>query len=206
MKRKFHLIVTSCRREIGSALIGIAVVLVIGNLNNEPALPNVITVATRAMSAGAVVNATDVHTVQVPSTVNWVGSLRSEKSAVGKKLARPIRAGQPLTESDFIGKSLLSGLRPNLQAVALPMSDVTNSMIASVGNQIDIYASSREFGARTTLVAHGVRVLVSASQENGTVFAENHNSIPLTVAVTDQQAATIARYIGSSVFSIAVLS
>ena len=206
MKRTLHLLVTSYRREIGSTLIGLSVVIMLGHLKNEPLLPNTLVVTSRPLAAGTVLQETDVKIIRVPKVVSWIGSLHSQTTAVGKKLARPMQSGQPLASSDFFGNSLLAGLPRNMQAVALPQSDVTNSMVASVGNRVDIYASPRAFGAHTTLVAHDVRVLVAASHGDSTVFAESRDAVPLTVAVTPNQAKAIAAYLGSAEFSIAILS
>lgn len=206
MKRKLHLIVTSYRREISATLLGITAIILIGQLRSEPSLPNVITIATRQLSAGTVIGSGDLRTLRVPETIGWKGSLNSVQSAIGKKLVRSLSAGQPVTAGDFFGPAFLTGIQPGLQAVALPSSAVTNAALATVGNRVDIYASPREFGASTTLVAHDVGVLVAASENSETVFADKPNSIPLTVAVTQSQAQAIAKYIGSSVFSIAVLS
>jgi len=119
-----------------------------------PAATLPVTVAAHDLGAGRVLRADDLVTARfAPGTVP-AGHIRDP---VGRRLAAPLRRGQPLTDTALIGEALVEG-RPDLEALPVRLPDTAMAELLHVGDQVDVVAADPQGGPAAT-VARAALVL-----------------------------------------------
>lgn len=142
------------RRPLAALCTGVAVVAGL-SAAREPAPATVaVVVAARDLPAGTTLEAGDVRAAAFAA-----GSAPAGLSAapVGRVLAAPVTAGEPLTDVRLVGAGLAEG-RPGLSAVPLRLPDPGMVALLRVGDTIDLVAADPQGGGATT-VADAVPVL-----------------------------------------------
>lgn len=120
---------------------------------DAPATVSVL-VAARDLPAGTVLGADDlVRAAYAPESVPQ-GLARS---AVGRTLAAPMRAGEPFTDVRLVGPALTDGY-PGRVALPVRLPDAGVVALLRVGDRVDLVAADPRAGS-ATVVAHGVPVL-----------------------------------------------
>lgn len=117
----------------------------------------VVLTAARDLTPGAVLSAEDLSGTAVPASLVPAGALTSAASAVGRLVAGPVRAGEPLTDVRLLG----AGLVPAGAQVAVPVrvAEPATAALVDAGDLVDVLAASPEGGLSARTVAAGVRVL-----------------------------------------------
>lgn len=111
-------------------------------------------VAATDLPAGAVVEAADVTTVDVPPDAAPADPL---DDPVGTTLAGPLGVGEPLTTRRVLGSALASA-DPRTTAVPVRLGDADQAALLRVGMEIELFATDPQGGATTSL-AQAVTVL-----------------------------------------------
>jgi Flp pilus assembly protein CpaB len=112
-----------------------------------------VTVAAHDLGAGTLLGPGDLTTVRfAPGTVP-AGHVRDP---VGRRLAGPMRRGQPVTDADLVGPGL-AGDRPDLVVQPVRLPDTAMAGLLRVGDEVDVVAADPQGGpaatvARDTLV------------------------------------------------------
>jgi Flp pilus assembly protein CpaB len=113
-----------------------------------------VTVAAHDLGAGTVLRPGDVTTAGfAPGTVP-AGHVRDP---VGRRLAGPLRRGQPITDAALLGPSLVRD-RPDLVALPVRLPDTAMAELLRVGDEIDLVAADPQGGPAAT-VTEGALVL-----------------------------------------------
>lgn len=118
-----------------------------------PALVRV-TVAAHDLGGGRVLGPDDLTTVGFAPGSVPAGGVRDP---VGRRLAGPLRRGQPITDAALVGAGLLRD-RSDLVAVPVRLPDTAMADLLEIGDEIDLVAADPQGGPATT-VARGALVL-----------------------------------------------
>lgn len=110
--------------------------------------------AAHDLGAGTVLTTGDLATVGfAPGTVPS-GHIRDP---VGRRLAGPVRRGEPITDTALAGASLVRD-RPDLVAMPVRLPDTAMAELLRVGDQVDLVSADPQGGAAVT-AAHDAVVL-----------------------------------------------
>ncbi|WP_028653612.1 SAF domain-containing protein [Nocardioides halotolerans] len=113
-----------------------------------------VTVAAHDLGAGAVLEPDDLTTARfAPGTVP-AGHLRDP---VGRRLAGPLRRGQPITDAALLGAALVRD-RPDLVALPVRLPDTAMADLLRTGDEVDVISVDPQGGPAST-VARAALVL-----------------------------------------------
>jgi pilus assembly protein CpaB len=147
------------RRFIAAGLTAAAIAVGLQALS--PAQPPTIFVlaASHDLAGGTAVRANDVTRTALPSQAVPEGAVTAAGSVVGRLLAGPVRAGQTLTDVQFVSPALLAGYGPRLVASPVRIADAASVMLLRVGDLVDVLAADPRAGGSTSTVAYHVHVM-----------------------------------------------
>lgn len=98
-----------------------------------------VTVAARTLPAGITLAARDLRVIRWPRGLIPERTVASPAAIIGRRLAGPVRAGEPLTSARLVGAGLTAALSPGLVASSVPVgSDVAGFVRA--GDRVDLLA------------------------------------------------------------------
>jgi Flp pilus assembly protein CpaB len=148
-------------RRRGLALLCAAAAVLTGlhAVQPPPAPATAVLTAARDLPAGTVVSRADLETRRFATGTVPDGVLGAE--SVGRTLAAGVRRGEPITDARLVGPALSSG-----EALAVPvrLPDAGMVDLLSVGDRIDLVATSPRSGAASVL-AYDVPVLALPPHE-----------------------------------------
>jgi pilus assembly protein CpaB len=163
--------------------------LVIGRMStNAPAATSSILVATKNLTLGAVIGDGDLRVAAWPGVIPE-GAVVKLGDAVGRGVAAPIYANEPITESRLGAKGAGGGLAatipPGMRAVAIRVNEIVGvAGFAVAGTHVDVLvsANSRDAagGNTTQTLLQNISVL-SAGQD----FKKDTEGKPATVQVVN---------------------
>jgi pilus assembly protein CpaB len=168
-----------------------------------PAAPptSTVVVAARDLPPGAVLTASDVRREQRSDSPPDASAEPS--SLLGRTVAFPVRAGEPVLTRHVLGADLLAGYPAGTVATAVPLGDAGVTPSLAAGDLVDVIAATAadldsDGAARTAAatVARGVRVLLapaSGSAGEGLLGRGTTGSAALVVAASAEQALAIAQ-------------
>ncbi|GEP40635.1 hypothetical protein NPS01_42980 [Nocardioides psychrotolerans] len=142
------------RRLLAAALTAVAMAAGLHTVAAPPEPTTRVVVAARDLPAGAVLAAGDLTAVEVaPEAV----PRRVVDDPVGRVLAGPVRAGEPVTDVRLVGPDLVAG-RSDLVAAPVRLPDAAMVDLLRVGDLIDLVAADPQRGT-SAVVATAVPVL-----------------------------------------------
>jgi len=144
------------RRLLAALCLGLAVLSGLRVVAGPPPPTEPLLVAARDLPAGTVLSADDLTTRRVPVGVAPVAAV-SRADVLGRTLAAPLTAGEPVTVVRLMAPGLLDGY-PGLVAVPVRIPDPDSVALLQVGDRIDLLATDPG-GGGTALVARQVPVL-----------------------------------------------
>ena len=161
------------RRLLAALLTGVAVLAGIRATAAPPPPADPVLVAARDLSAGLVLAADDVRTAAFAEGTAPEGTV-VVTDVVGRTLAAPLRAGEPVTDVRLVTAGLLEGYDDLGELVAVPVRipDADAVALLRVGDRIDLLSTDPR-GRGTERVAAGVPVLAlpASSGEAGSLDA-----------------------------------
>ena len=178
------------RRPLAAVLTAVAVVTGIHAAAAPPPASVDVVVAARDLPAGTVLTPGDLHTVgfapgSVPAGIS--------DEAVGRTLAAPLRAGEPVTDVRVVGPALTDGY-PGLTAVPVRLPDAGMVELLRVGDRVDLVAADPQRGG-ASVVATDVPVLaVPAADPDAAATA-----LPGRLVVVGAEPAAVPRLAEASV-------
>jgi Flp pilus assembly protein CpaB len=120
----------------------------------EPAPTVGVAVAARDLASGTVLTGADLEVRQVPEALAPVGS---SPDAVGRTLAGPVRAGEPVTDVRLVGPSVAAGY-PGRVALPVRIADGDAVALLRPGDRVGLVAADPRRGT-ASYVAVDVPVL-----------------------------------------------
>jgi SAF domain len=142
------------RRWLAAALAGVAVVAGLQATMGPPPLTQGVLTAARDLPGGTVLRSTDVTVTQLDPDAVPAGITTQP---VGRRLASPLRRGEPVTDARLVGHGLLDG-HPGLTATPIRIPDPAVVDLLRVGDTFDLLATDPE-GTGTRVIAHDALVV-----------------------------------------------
>lgn len=125
------------RRLLAALLTAAAVAAGLHAATAAPPAEVPVLVAARDLDSGSVLTAADVRTVGFAPGSAPTGAV---PDPVGRTLAAPLRAGEPVTDVRLVGPALTDGY-PGLVAVPVRLPDAGMAGLLEVGDRIDLVAA-----------------------------------------------------------------
>ena len=133
------------RRLLGALSAACAVWLVVQAASTPPAATLPVWTAARDLPSGTVIGPHDLRrTGFAPGSVP-PAAVRSRDSVVGRTLATPVGAGEPVTPAHLVGADRLAGY-PGRAAVAVRIPDADVAALLTPGQRVDLVASDPQGG------------------------------------------------------------
>ena len=185
------------RRPLAALCAALAVLTAVRAASAEPHPSLEVLVAAADLPGGTRVTPQDLvlGTFRADSVPR--GTVGSAEEAVGRVLAAPVREGEPLTDLRLVAPGLLEGY-PGLVATPVRVADAASVALLRVGDRVDLVAADPE-GRSAQSVARGAPVV--ALPEAGAVDQDLQQGGLVLVAVTEEEALTLARLSVSHVLS-----
>lgn len=155
--RRVRRSVLARRRPLAALSAALAVAVGLQAASPTPAARTIVITAARDVPTGTVLGAGDVEAAAYDPTAVPDGALRTTDQALGRTVAAPLRAGEPLTDVRLVAGSLLDG-HPGAVAAPVRIADAGAVTLLRVGDLVDVLAADPQTGHATT-VAHHVRVV-----------------------------------------------
>lgn len=166
------------QRPIAAALIAVGGVMLWAQ-QNAPRPTVATAVAITDMSAGHIVGTSDVQLVAWPADSRPTAASDTTEAILGRRVAAPVRAGEPLTDQRVVGPSLLAATGAGQVAVAIPANPLTSSGLIRPGDRVNLVGQT-DAGPRTLVES---AMVLTLTEDLGTVLA-----IPSTAAAPVVQA------------------
>lgn len=120
-----------------------------------------VVVAARDLPAGAVLAPTDLRMARLPPETVPDGVAGATGELVGRPLAGPLRAGEPVTDVRVVGPGLTAALPAGRVAAPVRLADLAVAGLVHPGDRVDVLATAP--GApEAEVVAEGALVLAPA--------------------------------------------
>lgn len=145
IRRAVRRTVLARRRSLAAVSAAIAVLagLQAARTPGDPTVP--VTVAAHDLVSGTKLTSGDVEVRRLPARVVPSGL---ETHAVGRTLAAPIRAGEPITDVRLVGPALAAGY-PARVAMPVRIADADMVGLLQVGDRVDLVAADPRDGTAT---------------------------------------------------------
>jgi Flp pilus assembly protein CpaB len=153
-RRSLRRTVLARRRPLAALCVGVAVVAGIQAARPAPAPTRVVRVAAHDLASGAVLTPDDLVARRYPTAVAPAGSV---PDPVGRTLAAPVRAGEPVTDVRLVAPSVVAGY-PGRVALPVRVADADAAALLRVGDRVGLVAADPRRGT-ASYVAVDVPVL-----------------------------------------------
>jgi Flp pilus assembly protein CpaB len=163
-RRTVRRVVLSRRRSLAAICAAGAVLAGLHTLRPPPGPTVTVEVATHDLSSGAVLTEGDLEPRTYPARLAPVGSAAA---AVGRTLASPVRAGEPVTDVRLVAPTLLAGY-PGRVALPVRIADAAAVGLLRTGDRVDLVAADPRRGT-ASYVAVGVPVLAIPAPDSARV-------------------------------------
>ncbi len=207
LRRELGWAVARRRRLLAAGLMAGAMAFAISVLSPAPPPTVSVLAAARDLSGGSTLRAEDVRLVAVlPGSVP-AGAMRDLPRVIGRVLAGPARAGEPITDVRLVGPSLLDGYGGKLVATPVRIADAEAARLVRTGDAIDVLAAAPVADAGTAearLVAAGVRVVVPGDDDGALSDGGFGEGAMIVVATTPETAARLASAAVTSRLSLTI--
>lgn len=185
------------RRLAAALLLCAAAAIAVQQLTPAPLSTATALAAARDLPAGSAVTAADLARIQVPPAMVADGVLRDNDAAAGKQLAAPVRKGQLLTDTQFLGPGLLAGTPPGSAAVPLRMADAASIQLVSPGQLVNVVLTSAngfDQQGPSEVLASAVPVLWTSNNggQGGQWLGTGETDGLIVVAATTEQSSRLA--------------
>jgi len=151
------------RRSLAAVLAAAAVVAAVHEVRPPPPRVQAVLTAAHDLPAGTTLEAPDLVTVDYAAGTAPSGLATD---AVGRVLAAPVRAGEPVTDVRLLGAPLAAAY-PGTVAVPVRLPDAGMAGLLRVGDRIDLLAADPQ-GDTARVVAAGLTVLALPAADDET--------------------------------------
>jgi len=187
---RIHRFVFEHRRTLAAVFAGLAVLTALSALRQEPAGTGVL-VASRDLRSGHVLTASDLRTATVPLSARPAHAL-DRAAAVGRRVAGPMREGEPVTDYRVLEDGALSGYGDDAVLTTIRVDRADGLTGLHVGDRIDVIAVDPDGESKATVVARAVEVATlppsSGDTEVGPVGIVTTEKVALALATAGLEA------------------
>jgi Flp pilus assembly protein CpaB len=154
---RFQQLLLDHRRTLAALLAGLAVLAGLSSLSRpEDGVP--VLVARHDLRSGHVLTPGDVWTRAVPASAVPAHVL-DRTAAVGRRIAGPMRAGEPLTDFRVLGADALAGYGDDAVLTTIRVDLADGAAGVRVGDRVDVVAVDPDGESHATIVARDVEVV-----------------------------------------------
>lgn len=172
------------RRVLAAIFTGLAVLAALAALRPSDDLEPVL-VARHDLGSGQVLTADDVRTAAVPAG-STPSRVLDREDAIGRRVAGPMRAGEPLTDYRVVRPGSLAGYGEGAVRTTVRI-DAAEIAGLRVGDRVDVVAADPGGEAPAEIVARGVEIATVPEP------AEITEAAVLGVVTTEQDALALAK-------------
>jgi Flp pilus assembly protein CpaB len=151
------------RRPLAALCAAVAVLAGLRVTAAPPPVTEAVPVAARDLPAGLPLGASDVETAHFPTGTAPAGVA---DDAVGRVLASPLRAGEPVTDVRLAGPSLVA-THPGLAALPVRLPDAGVVSLLRAGDEVDLLATDPAAGTSSVLATEVLVLAVPAAEAAG---------------------------------------
>ncbi|EME19496.1 SAF domain-containing protein [Rhodococcus triatomae] len=182
---------TTGRRAAAGALALLALVLAIRGDPDDDRVE--VVTAAHDLTPGTLLGEADLHLTALPAAGVPDGAVLSPDDVVGRTLAGPARAGEPLTDVRVLGSRLADAAAgPDGRIVPLRIDDTEVARLLRAGDIVDILTVDAEGSATPRVLATDATVVLAATRESGRTSGEPAVLVALPEAsATEVAAATM---------------
>jgi Flp pilus assembly protein CpaB len=198
-RRAVRRAVLARRRPLAAVCLALAVVAGVRAARPAPPPTVVVTVAARDLASGTVLAADDLVVRHYPAAVAPLGSAAG---AVGRTLAGPVRAGEPVTDVRLVSPSLAAGY-PGRVLVPVRVADADVVSLVRVGDEVDVVAADPRHG-EAFAVAVGVPVVALPTTTTDATGAAPLSGRLVVVAALPSEVDRIAGAAAADLLSLVV--
>jgi Flp pilus assembly protein CpaB len=163
-RRDVRRVVLRRRRPLAALLAAAAVVAAVHEVRPPPPRLETVLTAARDLPAGTTLEAVDLVPVDYAAGTAPAGRATD---AVGRVLAAPVRAGEPVTDVRLLGPPLTAAY-PGMVAVPVRLPDAGMAGLLRVGDRIDLLAADPQ-GDTARMVAADLTVLALPAADDETI-------------------------------------
>jgi pilus assembly protein CpaB len=121
-----------------------------------------VVVAAHDLPGGEPLGSGDLAIARLPPSVVPTGSVTALGATIGRTLAAPMRAGEPLTDVRLVGPRLVDALRLGLVATPIRVADAAVAGLLRPGDRVDVLATPADPAAGETTGVIAADALVIA--------------------------------------------
>ncbi len=188
------------RRGLAALLAALAVLLAVRAASAPPPATEPLLVAAADLPGGSVLTEQDVRVTRAAAASVPEGAAREPHDAVGRVLAAPLRAGEPVTDVRVVGPGLLDGY-PGAVLAPVRVADAGAVGLLEVGDVVDVVATSPESG-EAEVVARRAPVAALPQAASGPAGPELQGGRLVVLAVDEHTALALAAGAVASVLSV----
>src|SRR5579875_2710958 len=132
------------RLLLAGACLLLALLSATGAARHSSAAPTArVVVAARDLPAGATLTARDLAVARWPAELRPSGARGDPSALVGRRLAGPVTAREPLTPQRLVGNALTRGLAADLVAAPVVLDDPHAADLVRPGDRVTVLATPR---------------------------------------------------------------
>jgi Flp pilus assembly protein CpaB len=165
-----------------------------------------VVVAARDLPAGSVLGHADLAVARWPARLRPAGARAGPQTLLGRRLAGPIRAREPVTDARLVGGALTRGLPAHTVAAPLLLDDPHAADVVQAGDRVTVLETPR--AADPAAAAPTVRGAVTRVAEHVLVLAvlpgADDAAAEVVLAVDESTAVRITRDRPAQMFTLVV--
>ena len=151
--------VAARRRPLAAICAAAAVVSGISAARPPPPPTTPVLVSAHDLPAGTVLGDNDIITVAWPSGGLPGGALDATDPPPGRRVAAPMRAGEPLTDVRLVQPGLLAGYPPGHVLTTIRTADPATAGVIHVGDVVDVVGADPQGRTPAVILCRAVSVV-----------------------------------------------
>jgi len=199
LRRAVRRTVLARRRPLAALCAAVAVLAGVRAARPADAPTVAVTVATRDLTSGTVLDREDVAVRRFPAGSAPRGV---QPRTVGQMLAAPVREGEPITDVRLVSPALVSGY-PGRVALPVRIADADVVGLLHVGDHVDLVAADPRSGT-ASYIAVAVPVLALPSPADQDVGANGLTGRLVVVAALPAEVDEIAGAAATDLLSVVI--
>jgi Flp pilus assembly protein CpaB len=168
------------RRLLAALCCGVAVAAGVHAVAAPPPPSVAVTAAAHDLPAGQVLAADDLTTLDLPPGAVPDGA-GSHDDLVGRTLAAPLRAGEPVTDVRLLGAGLAAA-HPGLASLPVRLPDPGQVALLAPGDRIDLLATDPQAGGSRVVASDALVLAVPPADDRSATTAPAGALVVLGVA------------------------